>query len=205
MDVLLHDERRILVTELFGHDLDGYARLDGDRCMGVPKIVKPDPWQGCISLSVSEHWRERIRTKPVPIRWRRGLAGYGSGGWGFESLRACHRNPCSARVSLVGDFSNCQWSLRTAWSGVRRCLFTWSYSHFKGMDSHTRWTTIRAHVTGVRRLNDAVGRAVALQGGCLGSGRMNAAHQSARLYTRAAVPPRTAACVSAEYADKHDR
>ena len=29
--------------------------------------------------------------------------------------------------------------------------------------------------------------------------------QSARPYTRAAVPPKTAACVSSEYEDRHDR
>jgi hypothetical protein len=26
---------------------------------------------------------------------------YGSEGWGFESLRACHRNPCTVGVSLA--------------------------------------------------------------------------------------------------------
>jgi hypothetical protein len=36
----------------------------------------------------------------------RASSSYGSGGWGFESLRACHRNPCSARVSLV-EVCNC--------------------------------------------------------------------------------------------------
>ncbi|CAN5746639.1 hypothetical protein BH23ACT5_BH23ACT5_18560 [soil metagenome] len=29
---------------------------------------------------------------------------YGSGGWGFESLRACYRNPCVCAVSLCGGW-----------------------------------------------------------------------------------------------------
>jgi hypothetical protein len=35
------------------------------------------------------------------------------------------------------------WSFRTASSGVCRCLSMWSSPHFKGMDSHNRWTTIQ--------------------------------------------------------------
>jgi hypothetical protein len=38
----------------------------------------------------------------------RSLEIYGSEDWGFESLRACHVNPCTARVSLRSAYSSCR-------------------------------------------------------------------------------------------------
>ena len=52
--VLFHRECRVLVAEALGDDFDRYAGLESDRCVGVPEVVEPDPWQGCAGHETSE-------------------------------------------------------------------------------------------------------------------------------------------------------
>jgi len=41
----VHRERRVGVTEAFGHDLDRGAVGDEQRGVGVAQVVEPNPWQ----------------------------------------------------------------------------------------------------------------------------------------------------------------
>ena len=54
MGVLLQGEGRVLVAKALSDDLDRYARLEGDRCVSVSEIVKPDSWQGCLGHQTLE-------------------------------------------------------------------------------------------------------------------------------------------------------
>jgi hypothetical protein len=81
------------VIEAFSPELQGFA------CTNVLDIVG---WRAAllVALLVEAAIRATCRVNTAAS----GASDYGSEGWGFESLRACHRNSCTARLLLFDGF-----------------------------------------------------------------------------------------------------
>ena len=76
--VRLDGERRLVMTESFAHHLDGYARLDQQRRMGVAKVVQPDERHLGPRRHALKGLRDRVRMHVPAMRVREEVIGRGS-------------------------------------------------------------------------------------------------------------------------------